>query len=663
MPPFDQTPSYPTEPVVPTVQADGAPAPADPAIAAANKKAGGILKDWIENAKKTRKRFMEQFYELSRYAWAENHNFNYENVPNYFKAKVGLTGEAVKVFGPLLYQQNPNRQVTPREWATPEQKARAALMAETLNFTPKKHKLADESRAGIDEYIVSGRGVVWTGLDEGTGLARTMFDTVENLLVDPNAKRWQDVKVVGRRRCMTRFEAVALYPAAKDVIAKLPANALRASDSGAKALAGWNQQDPDSDCIYFYEIYTLVGLQQFKGGVEWLKLSSQTQGQPMSAGAEFDAPNAPKKWVVGEDGTYLTCSDWEAPFHKNTVDPWPCSVLDFKQHPKDIWTASLLGDAIGYQRAINWILTLLLGKVKVTSRTVLASLKQNGQGLTPKQKDRVLVGTDIEMIEIEVKGDKAKLGDYLQQLNWDSGYIQPLMELMDQLEDKFRMATGLYSVLYSGQGDTQDRSAAATQMKDRNSRSRVEDMRDQIANWQGIIAMKEALVTRFLVGRETIAKYLGPQAAEQWGFLVPPEAAGPTYWFKYLVEQGVDAQSAAQQAEQLAAQAAPISEILDSDFSIEVSSIRRRDVDQQIDVLTEMNNQVNPSLLASPDPNDKVIAFENMAALFKVQGAPDDLVQAYRDRIQQLKMPPPMPPMGPPPGVPPSAPTPPPQGP
>lgn len=632
-------------------------APAAPQVPApqkpkdADKKAGLVLKDWIEAAKRNRKRFLAQFYEIRRYAYAEDHNFQYQNMPNWFRAKVALTGEALKVFGPLLLQENPDRTVTPRDWDTPPQKARTELMQTVLNFTPEKHDLAGENREVIEDYIVGGRGVSWTGMDDTTGLPRTVFDSIENLLVDPNAVRWRDVKVVARRRRMTRFDAAALIPSAKDIIAKLPANAMRNSDTGVKNPMV-TERDAGSECIYFYEIFSLVGLHQFKGGTEWLKATQPGVDQ-------FDADNSPKKWFIGEDGTFLAETSWDVPLFKNPVDPFPCTVLDFQHHPDDIWTVSVLSDGIGYQRAINWVMTMLLGKVKITSRTVLALLKQNGTGLTAKQKDKVLIGEDLEVLEIEVKGDKMKLGDFLQQFDWSQDYVPALMQLMEMLESKYRMATGLYSILSTGQGDTQDRSAAATQMKDRNSRSRIEDMREQIAKHGAAVAKKEAITARFLVTKETIAKYFGTDEAEKWGFFASPDKMSAGYFMQYLVKAGMPEEEAAAQATELAAQAVPLDEILDSDFGIEVASARRKDIDQQIDVLTQMNNQSNPTLLQSQDPAAQGMAYMNMAALYKLMGAPKELVDAFQQQADKLRAPPPPPPppvlnspTGEPPGVP-----------
>ena len=84
-----------------------------------NKVKGAILARLLKGDKKGKQRFQTDFNEIARYGWAKDFGFEYQTLPKdaFFRAKVALTAQAIKVFGPYLYSNNPHRTVTPKAWA------------------------------------------------------------------------------------------------------------------------------------------------------------------------------------------------------------------------------------------------------------------------------------------------------------------------------------------------------------------------------------------------------------------------------------------------------------------------------------------------------------------------------------------------------------------
>lgn len=598
--------------------------------------AGRLLKDWVEAARKCRKRFMDSGREIARYGYATNFNFEYQKMPNWFRAKVSLTAEAIKVLGPNLYQNNPQRLLTPRPTSSDFAKKRMDIMSNLLNYTPKQTALYDESRSNIDEALIYGRGVMWSGIDQRTGLVTSQYDTVRNLFLDPNATRLRDLEMAGRKRFMTRFELVDYCKRydvdVRETVMKIKSTSTRASDKDSAY--EWEKQERDTDGVCFYEIYSVVGLHRLKGGLEMLRL--MTPGSTEIS--QFDAPDEPARYLVSEDGDFIATLPWEYPIYKDKIyNRFPFSCLDFHQNPDDIWPVSPLESGLGYQRAINWLTTLVMGKSRVTMRTLMATLKINGVGFSPKQKDRILAGEDLEMIELEIKGENKKLGDFLQAFTWDSSWIGQCISLMNYFEEKYRMTTGLYAVLYAGEGQNQSRSATDASMKERNSRSRIEDMREHIANQQGEMARKEAVCSRYVYTRKDVAGILGKESADAWGFLVKPDKTGFEYWINYFMQSGMQQIQAVQSAQSTMEQAAPIDEAFEADYTVEVSSIRRRDTDLQLDLFKEQQNTVWPVLLQSPDPLAQAMAWDGLAQQGKVAGLEQSLVDEYKAYAAKLR--------------------------
>jgi hypothetical protein len=617
------------------------------------KKAGDILKRIIEAAKEKRKRFMETGREIMRYGFSPDYNFEYtKSLSNaFFKAKVAKTAEAIQIFVPSIVRDQPRRLVNARGDLSPEREAMADIVGKLLNYTPAETGLVPQNRNATQEAIAYGRGVMATGKHPRKNLICSEFFSVRDLLVDSNAAMLTDANWMSRRRVRPRWEVIKEYPKAREILADtsmVPVYATKDSDADSKY--EWEKSDSTSECICYYEVHLRCGLHHFQGGSELLKAIAAEGGQPLSAdeakGAQYDADDSPLKYCVTEGGVLFHVGEWDVPFFMD--DEFPYTLLDFYGNPDSIWPVSVLEPGLGYQRMMNFIVTLLMGKYKRMSTTLGAKIKQGRQGLDDKAKDKILRGVDgFEWLEIDAQnapGDKVSLDQFVQQWDWNHNYLDYGLKFLSSIETLYEKATGLNELLYGINSGPADRSAEATRVRDRNSKVRLEDMHESYERFQTKLARKEALAWRFLQKREDIKPILGEAAAQQWGFLISPDRNDANLQAQELMQSGVPPQEAMQMAQEHLAQAVSLENwVLETEYTVEHGSARRRDLDQQIDVLREVMQTSVPAQLQSMNPPERALAYDTQAALYEALGVKPELVEKYKMMAQQLlQAPPPM---------------------
>lgn len=618
------------------VPPQGGAGPTDPADRDPKTRAmEQILTANISAAKKAREDFLKQGREIEQFGYSKESEID-ESTANItpFQAKVAKTAQAIEIFVPELYQQNPQRRVEPRPWADPAGVRRAELMEQYLNYTPVETDHVDEARRAVTEGVVFGRGVLWTGWDPRKRLVKSVFDRVENLLIDADARSDNDVNWKARRRVKPRWWLLQRWPDNKELINKLPADAERPSDQSRVS-------DFTTDMVVFWECYYRIGLHHYRGGD---KILDKSKGDDDT----LEGDDSPKKYSITDSGVLLGNDPWEVPYHLD--DQWPCEELDLRDVPGQLWPASPLAPGLPHQKALNWIYRLYLAKMRVSTRTLIATVTENGVGLEAEDIEKALYGEGLyEVLKLTVNGAEGKkLGDILQTLNITSG-VEEFERFFAIVGKEFEQATGLYEILYSGDSQRQIRSAAEVEMKDKNSRSRLVDMRDRVERFATKVARKEAIAARFLQSAEDIGRIFGPQAAQDWGFLMPPMEVELHNQEQQLAQQGAPPdvvqklapmQAQAKMQERQAAGGVIFENtLLEVDYTIESGSMRRRDIDQRIDAANEAMNQLVPTLLQA---GAQIPAAAIMLEWARANGMGRDVIGAItmyqQGMVQQMQM-------------------------
>lgn len=616
------------EPSNPDTSGSGAPTSA-PAVATGpdvdQDELGQRLKRVIDAAKESRKSFMEMGDEINKYAYDPQYEFLYQdwesdNGELFHKAKVSLAAQFVELMGPYLYQYNPTYRLTPKPTADPAALARIPWEEAYLNWAAKRQNLYREASRTVNQSLVYGRSVVWTGYNERRKCIAHQHGSIRDLFLDPDAVTLDDCNVKIRRRYKPRWEALNCYPKAGDTIREM---------SKAKDLPSHMKEKnhgASQDIVVYYEMYCRVGAER------WMPLAKQS-------GTIDDSP---MKYIVSDDGKILDVLPWEIPFWRD--DLWPCEELDLRELPDAVWPASPLEPGLGFIRAINWATTLYLSRMQVTARTALVALSRNGEGIADEELIKLVSGGQFDFLRIKITGSEGyKLSDFVEQFKLDSGVVD-LEKTIAICTQQFEKATGLYDLLYAGQTATQIRTAEDAKMKDANSKTRINHMVTQVEKWATNLGIKERFAARYLEQPDDISGIFGnPQAGQAWGYLAPPEdiqqAQQIAQQIQGLLQQpGLPPAMAMQLQQQLATMPVLVDFdkwCLESDITIESGSMRRPDVDQAIDASNQFMNQAFPALMKA---QQVLPALSGLAAWAKVNQQPPEFQAAIASAMQNVQM-------------------------
>ena len=580
--------------------------------------------------------------ELYRYGYDPNELFGYQNLPSSssYKAKVAKTAEAMQQLGSRLAPLSAITRLLRPRTADPMLQARTQARSEFLNYTPTQTRYLQQRRQAVNDALCWGGGVLWTGLDERTMLPTSIWDPRVRTMVDANAKMYEDVRVIHRKRVRSKSETMRAYPAAAEILFRQkPYDAKGEYDEMKNA-------STDKDRICYYETWYNRGISQYSGGSEAyaLAMGGGSNTEEDQRKLIMEGKNEPLLCLTTEDGELFWVGPWPIPFYDLPRDGWPCTFFDLYTGTVPTRPHSPLEAGLGIQRAINHLTTLMMANAKASFRATFVKRKQNGKSLSIQAADRVFNGADITVIEVDVGAvtdGKLLAKDLVEKIEWSKDFIAPGIQWLEYLDALYERLTPLSRFLNTGAGATQDRSAAATQVRDRNTLTRVEDMRDMISEADNTVSRKEAFTAALKLTSDDVRKTV-PSAADAWGFLAStPEEKTPEHWIQQM-SQGQEwiAQDprVIEMAQQQAAAAFTKDEIIyGTDFEIEVSSSRRKDVDQQIESLNVDANSIWPLQLQSGDPRQMALAYDSMALRAKLQGMDPSIVSGMQQMAGQLR--------------------------
>lgn len=638
-----------------------------------------------------RKRFDTVGDEVWQYAYDPTYQFLYQdwesdNGALFFKAKIAKAAQFIEVMGPYLYQYNPTYEIQPEQDQSQQQmmppswsERRHEVEQRYLSWASKRGDQYGHSRRAVDEAVTRGRGVLWTGYNPRRKCVQHVYGPAKELIDDPDARNTEERNLIMRERLKPRWELANLYPAKRAEIwgmtkaGSLPTG-MTQQTSGGKG----------TEIVRYTEAYLRIGIGNYGSG------TGQDDGDtPVQDGA--------LKYIFADD-ELLDVLPWEIPFWRD--DLWPCSTLDLQKIPNSIYPAPPLEAGLGLLRALNWSHTLILSQLQVATRLSFVVMNVNGQKMPIEQLLKIIRGEHYDIAVLDQVGNEyPNINQVIQQLKIETALPQ-LRELNDMLSMEFEKSTGLYDILFAGQTSTQLRTAEDAKLKDRNSRSRIEDRAESVRKWATECGRKARLAARYLEGPEDIGQLFGQDAAKTWGNLGSPEEvqanqqkrsqvfmqasqglmqqAQQQFQQQQAQFQQVATQAGAQaahaqaaglpvppppqpppppnpqeiqgQAIQITDQQAPDDLVdfdqwmLEADVSIESGSMRRKDIDQEIDVYTEAANQMVPTMLQSPNPKVQSIALKIAARKFEISGAPEDLVNDITEAAGLVAATPPMPP-------------------
>jgi hypothetical protein len=427
------------------------------------------------------------------------------NVEHMACVTVNLPFQVRSWLGPNLYQRNPTRTVTSR---TKDSilSALGAVLGAGLNYTPNETGLADESRMAVDEALTDGRSFAYTGYDATTGLITSWFVSVDDVVIDPDAKRVTDAYWIALRRREPRWKLEKEFSksaAIKDLPEELEADPLPDGTEGDSSAAPPPSGDEDEsgadELVTFYEVYSRMGVGWRGADVD----------EELGGDDAFDYRKI--VFVPGYD-TPLHVGRWETPLYVDGV--WPLTGLDLTPTKNTLWPVSLIKAALPSLRAVNLLTSIALEKAKQHAREIygIATSFEN------EDAERIVNGGLSEVVKIEAR-DGLPLGQLVQR--WEGGQISP--EIREQINfhlNQIGEVTGLLPILKGQSSEQQIRSATEADIQDRNARSRLQDLSERVEDWSTRLARNEGLLWRLEMSAKEVSKYLDANVDLELGYRI-----------------------------------------------------------------------------------------------------------------------------------------------
>ena len=477
-----------------------------------------------------------------------------------FKITIAKAFELVALFGPTLYWRNPQRVVKPRHCLqmSPEMfagidqtgalfqqfqmqqameqgidKAVSAVQELYLNYTPTEQPgggLANHASTAITEALVKGRGCVWPRPYFMPGSQRVLtgcfYDSVDNLLIDPDATSLEEAKWIAQRCIQPVWEVERTFG--------LPEGSLRGKGSheSSDAQAGrdnndWSKIDrrvgKTFDLITYFKIWS-------KGGVGF-RLGGQTKTDNELATVMDEvigdyayivvAPNVPYPLNAPTQFLYQATDSeigqrfaWPAPYWQD--DRWPVSVLDFYRSPNSPWPIAPLAPGLGELTMMNILISRMANHIWWNTRAMLGYNAAISEDVEKKLKS----GEDVVTFAYRAGSeDPDKMLKFIQFPQMNKDYWQ----FYDQLSQSFDRRTGLSDLLYGmNPGGVQSRTAEDISTKKEMVSIRPDYMAGKVEDWMSEVADMERICACKFVTAQDLKGTFGQVEQFVWQQYIEP---------------------------------------------------------------------------------------------------------------------------------------------
>lgn len=533
----------------------------------------------IEEAKKVKHELFGQYADEAMrffdgahdFMWSEQYakssgGFLDKESGNYFpkfRMSVNRLSQAVRLFGPALYNQNPvinvetihppepnpfllgidtndpmgmmQWEMTMQETAMDHQRVEgiAGYLQHYSNWLQLETNKRAEGHHGITEAIVKGMGLYFTEMWSPPGSQiihpRSRYLSVDALQKDPDAEYAHDVQWIAIECCHPVNLVERYYQLPEGTLkAHLQSRNAQATTTGRRESRS-NKRDPTSfDLIRYWKIYSKNGfghrLRDLKSS-DGRRTISKTDfeydelGEYCHLVVAKDVPfplNLPPEMPYDDLEFMQRAVEWETPFwtDQGIGNGWPVSELWFYDKPKRTWPISLVKPAIGELRFVNWCMSFLADRVAQSCTTYLAVLKSAGVKIQEQLNGGLAPFTTVEIDEILMQTPGFKAGDFVQFIQAPDFSIQ-IWNMVSAVIDMVDKELGTTELVY-GMTGKQMRSAEEANVKQANTQIRPDEMARRTEDWLSESAMKEIEAAVWNCEGQDVAGPLGPIGAHVW---------------------------------------------------------------------------------------------------------------------------------------------------
>lgn len=417
---------------------------------------------------------------------------------------------------------------------------RSDLLGNLLNYTPNEMDLKTESRQMIDETLIKGMGCLWTEAVERSEnsdqfIITSLYDSVDNLLVDPDASDWNEVRWIARRCRGWIYDVADEYGEDVEELRKHCKNYSTESEDGthdASKPVGGEEDKPD--IITYWKIWSRMGL-----GQTLTNLDEEDRGLFEEMGdyvylvvvpgmdyplnlknTDLDILRQMRDTPPAEEQVeqYQQMSDrifqqvqWPIPFHLDAAlkHKWPVTPLTFHDIPNQFWPMAHLRTGLPDLRFLCQVKSRLATRAHHSSRMFFGVASD----LDETTLSEISGDKPVTTIKINRSGNE-KVGDMIQSLTLPNGGSNELMAVASQAETDFEKATGLTELMYGQLGGM--RSAEEARLKGAAKNVRPDDMARRTEECMTLVARKEALAWIWLGNADDVRPIIGDDGAELW---------------------------------------------------------------------------------------------------------------------------------------------------
>lgn len=442
-----------------------------------------------------------------------------------FRMTVNRVFEAVALFGPALYNRNPDITVTAvhppfiqpemlgifpqdeqsmmqyqqiiqqQQMDRAQRDTYAGLKQHYLNWLQVEGEKKEHARRSITEAIVKGMGILWVEMYTPPGskvsYPRAQHVSVDDIVVDPDAEYWEDVQWIARRclHAVNRVEREYGLPP-KSLKAHYQSLEAQGDTFGSRKERKEKQRTGRThDLIEYWKVYSKNGFG------DRLRKTKNTAASKYNYEAFGDycylvvARNVPfpfnlhSSYLQGDFDEAFERVQWETPFW--TDGGWPMCRLSFYEKPKDVWPISLIKPCIGEMRFVNWCMSFLADRVAASSQTYVAQRKDASIEIQSQLKSGMAPFTVLEISNMTGRSIDDVIS-FLTAPEMGGEIWKMVSEVMTMIDKR----TGLTDLIY-GMTSQQLRSASEAAIKEEQTNIRPDDMAQRVEDWLSDVAMKE----------------------------------------------------------------------------------------------------------------------------------------------------------------------------
>lgn len=494
-----------------------------------------------------------------------------------FRISVNKLYEAVSIFGPALYYQNPTVLVDPLEYEQipPEalgfapddpiyatlamqdqydalqKKACAGVKQRYLNWLNIENDKKAQARRVITETVVAGLGFFYTQMHVPPGgrikLPRSQYLSWKDVVVDPDAEYREDIQWIAIRhvepanKVEKRF---GITPGA--LVGHYQSAEAQATRLGRQEKNSNRRNTRSYDLVEYWEIYSKNGMgHRLRGASEKVagkQFDFDVLGDYTYLVVAKDIPfplNASPEFVESLDSTgleqFYERVSWPIPYWSDSSSDggWPISWMTFCERIKSVWPMPTFKPVMSELQFVNWCLSFAADRIAASCHTYMAIPKAANV-----QIQKSIGNHRVPFTVIEVAGSLGISPDKLISFVQAPPFSADLWNMVAAVLELIDKRTGLTELAY-GLTSRQMRSATEARTRDENISVRPDDMAMSVENTMTQVATREIQAARWFCEPQDVLQVVGPLGALLWErYILTQDVDAVVRDYRYRVETG-----------------------------------------------------------------------------------------------------------------------------